>query len=317
MKTKFLRLIVPCLASLVCLTGCGDDLEAPTKDGYYKGIDFDSEGTDLIYALQEHTFQKHKVYIPYAQYNDYCKNTKAHDSIEKVSEKSNLNQYFYTGREASSYGTREHVWPCANSDGLWAHDGQSKKSVHNVDYEAYAGGGSDLFHVRTANSSVNTARGNSLFIDFDDVSPDLKSDLMEYGENGGKYKIKITGYTKTSQGTIQYANRVEVDDAMKGDVARILVYVWMHYTSRPVVPDESVTVKYKSTKTVEINLKDMCALRCTPTPKCPILRLHITDDRSVVQRQCPARWSHVQNGTMHLHPEGVSRSRHATAWSII
>lgn len=257
MKTKILRFIVPCLASLVCLTGCGDDVEPPTKDGYYKGIDFTLEGTELVYALQEHTFEKHKVYIPYSQYNSYCSNSSNRYSIERVSEDNAKNQFFYTGKETTGYGTREHVWPCAKSAQLWVHDGQGNKGVHNVDYNAYAGGGSDLFHVRTCNSNVNTARGDSRYVEFDDISPDLKADKMSYGETGGKYEIQISGYSKGTSKNPQYANLCEVADEMKGDVARILVYVWMHYTQRSSVPDGSVTVQYSKTGKYELEYKDM------------------------------------------------------------
>ena len=259
MNLKFVKVLIPCLASLACLVGCGEDPIGPSKTGYYKDLDFTLEGTELEYALQEHSFKKHVNYIPYSQFTSYCSNTKDHYSIERVSEKNTKNQQFYTAKEVTgSTGTREHVWPCANSDNLWVHDKDNPKNPHNVDGTGYAGGGSDLYHVRLADSTVNTARGNSKFVDFDDIAEDQKADLIEVGSSGGKYKIQITGYTKNEKtGKIEYANRVEVDDKMKGDVARTLLYVWMHYSNRPSVPDGSTIVKYSSSKTKEIQYSDM------------------------------------------------------------
>lgn len=264
MKIKAIKLLIPCILSFTCLVGCGggnsDEPEEPTKTGYYKDLDFSLEGTDLEYALQEHAFKKHKNYILYSQFKSYCANSSERYSIERVSKSNSKIQLFYTGKETSTVrnsDNREHVWPCANSDNLWTHDKENPNNIHNVDASFYAGGGSDLYHVRLSNPNVNTARGNSKFVDFDDISEDLKSDLMEYGESGGKYKIKVSGYT-LSGSTPQYSDRVEVDDEMKGDVARILLYVWIHYTDRPSVPDGYATVTYNSgKKTKNIDYADM------------------------------------------------------------
>ena len=79
-----------------------------------------------------------------------------------------LMEFYYTGKKVPySNGTREHVWPCADSSGLWTHGG-STKGDWNVDLETYIGGGSDLYHVRPVDSKVNTARGDAAFVCFSD-----------------------------------------------------------------------------------------------------------------------------------------------------
>ena len=178
-------------------------------EGYYKGYDLELENADLETELQEMCFDKHKNYVLYSQYNTYCMRVtgkKGRNSIEAIADGSTINQYFYTGKEAGGYGTREHVWPCANSAGLWSHDGASNSSVHNVDYTAYVGGGSDLFHVRTCNTTINTMRGNSKFVDFDDPEFEgIRSTVVEKGEKNGKYNIKLQGLNADNE----YANKNE------------------------------------------------------------------------------------------------------------
>lgn len=223
-------------------------------DNYYKSYDLTKNGAFLARELQKLCFEKHTVYITYGQVNSYYVTNKDHDSAEAVSPGSTINEWFYTGKHATGTGTREHVWPCANSGNLWAHDKSASKNsnVHNVDLAGYVGGGSDLFHVRTANSAVNTARGNSKFVDFDDADFDgIRSTVAEYGESKGKYNIKIQGHNSSNQ----YADKCEPDDHMKGDVARIVLYVWTHYAyrSNDVIPSGSI-----KSGNLEYSYKDMC-----------------------------------------------------------
>ena len=255
MKRK-IRFFLPLVAALT-LSSCnfnffglfggnnGNQTISKTQ-GYYADYDLELDNADLETELQRMCFEKHTKYILYSNYNSYCsKKTlsagKYTNSIEAISDGATKNQWFYTGKEASGYGTREHVWPCANSASLWVHDGASNQGVHNVDYSQYVGGGSDLYHVRTSNSVVNTARGNSKFVDFDDPEFDgIRSEVIEKGENGGKYTIKLQGYETTAQGVVQYAKKAEPADEMKGDIARILVYVWIHYGRHGYTPEGQI-----------------------------------------------------------------------------
>ena len=243
MKRKF-RLLLPILAACFSLCSCdwiqiGDD-DTTSKDygTFYQGYDLTLRGSDLADELQRLCFAKHTKYISYAQVNTYYKKTSDRDSAEAIKAGSSINQWFYTGKEASGIGTREHVWPCANSASLWEHakDG----SIHDVDAESkYYGAGSDLYHVRTCESYVNTVRGNSKYVDFDDDEfESLRPSIKEYGETNGKWMIKVTG-TKANEetGKQEYAQKCEPDDHMKGDIARILLYIWVHYYERGVTPE--------------------------------------------------------------------------------
>lgn len=255
MKLGKIKYILPLVTS-VLLTGCnfitikdnnGEDEEIiiyETVDKYYEKYDLKQKGGRLQNELHKMCFEKHKYYVTYGQVNSYfSKKTladgKYQNSVEAVSDGSSKNQWFYTGKEAGGVGTREHVWPCANSGSLWVHDSDS--GLHYVDYSYYVGGGSDLYHVRTSNSNVNTARGNSRFVDFDDPEMEsFKSEVVPVGENNGKYNLLLQGAEKTTAGNYQYANRCEPDDHMKGDIARILLYVWVHYSDIGVTPEGKV-----------------------------------------------------------------------------
>lgn len=101
---------------------------------------------------------------------------------------------FYSDIDSGSFN-REHVWP------------KSRASFKKLN------GGCDPHHLRPTNSSMNSTRSNYCM---------------------GYVKGVISGYkTKTSgNGSIYYSSandRVEVDDKVKGDVARIFLYVYCRW----------------------------------------------------------------------------------------
>lgn len=87
---------------------------------------------------------------------------------------------------------REHTWPQNLSNGHW---GKEKA-------------GADLLHIRPTYEKTNSARGNT-----------------RYGDNGKKGVQKYEGmeYAYTSGGYF------EPLDSVKGDIARIIMYVWTAY----------------------------------------------------------------------------------------
>lgn len=214
-------------------------------DKFYKDYNLKKTGGRLIQELQKLCFDKHTKWVTYEQTKSYYSKTSDRNSCDAISDGASKNEFFYTGKENSGYGTREHVWPCANSAALWTHDEpESGFSPHYVDNKNYVGGGSDLFHVRPSTSSINTARGNSRFCDFDDPEyAEYKGDggIVSLTESGGKYPLKIYGADQTSSGGYQYASRSEPADEMKGDVARIVLYVYVHYQERGDTPDGYIT----------------------------------------------------------------------------
>ena len=250
MKLK-LKFIFPLVAGLA-LSGCSfitiTDANQKEEDAtvitgsYYKGYDLTKTGGKLIKELQRNCWEKHTKYVAYGQFNSYCAKTSDHGNIEATEKGGNINQLFYTGKEQSglSYTSREHVWPCANSSGLWVHDGSSTDTPHNVDYggshsEKYVGGGSDLYHVRLANKTTNSVRGNTRFVSYVDAEHQAyASGVTVQTDSNGKWALKVN----TGQKTCEPANE------MKGDVARIVLYVFLHYADRGDTPEGTFTLDY-------------------------------------------------------------------------
>ena len=106
--------------------------------------------------------------------------------------------YLYTRdsvtKNAASSWNREHVWPQSLSGGCW---GKNQ-------------GGADLLHIRPTYENTNSSRNNDKYCDVNKSSPrTMKNTNYVFGYGPG--------------GTF------EPLDATKGDVARIIMYMWTAY----------------------------------------------------------------------------------------
>lgn len=110
--------------------------------------------------------------------------------------------------DGSGNWNREHVWPQSLSNGHW---GKTQA-------------GTDILHIRPTWYDTNSSRGNLRY-----------GDLNKVGQQ--KYQGMLYGYASGSF--------FEPIDAVKGDVARILMYVWTAYYD--YYEDSSLMV----TKTIE------------------------------------------------------------------
>lgn len=99
---------------------------------------------------------------------------------------------FYSDEDSSSFN-REHVWP------------KSRGSFYQIN------GGADLHHLRPANATVNSTRGNLTM-----------GDLNHTGTTA-TYNGKVVGWYNTS------ADIFEPLDNVKGDVARIYLYMYVRW----------------------------------------------------------------------------------------
>ena len=179
---------------VVCTT-----LDGTSASGYYTGsYTYDSlsqlSSTSLQQQLKTLMTQTHKYT---SSYND-CHNLAHRTDCENEtgsSEKLLLLYTSYTATQSQWNGwNREHVWPQSLGGGNTS------------------GGGADLHHIRPSDAVVNSTRGNH-----------------QYGySNGGsaKYGSKpATGYLGGYLGSGYF----EPVDAVKGDVARIVLYVWIRW----------------------------------------------------------------------------------------
>lgn len=114
--------------------------------------------------------------------------------------KSTDSKCFYTGQSYSSFN-REHVWPQA----------KSKDGAVQLFGESYAG--ADIHHIRAAINTYNSYRGSTLF------APIF----------GTPKTVNFTGGGVVKFGSGNNYGVTEPADSMKGDVARIIMYVYTHY----------------------------------------------------------------------------------------
>lgn len=112
---------------------------------------------------------------------------------------------FYTSQYTTTYNwNREHVWPQSLSGGLFG----------------TTGAGCDLHHIRPTYSVDNSTRSNNPYGDVVTVSKTVYSQ----GDTAGE---RIAYIGKTQDGSTAFEPR----DDYKGDIARIIAYLAMHYES--------------------------------------------------------------------------------------
>ncbi len=178
-----------------------DNFDPYTYTGtYYDALD--KTGTEGLYGtfrskLGSYIFPKG--WYTYGGGGSDHLSTQLQYADEDPTNKSNM-IYLYTRdsvrKNAASSWNREHVWPQSNSRG--------NKGQHWGTSEA----GTDILHIRPTYNTTNSTRGN------DKYGNTNKSNPVTY--NGMPY-----GY---SSGSV-----FEPLDSVKGDVARIIMYVWTTY----------------------------------------------------------------------------------------
>lgn len=172
-------------------------LEGTSVDSYYTGsYSYDQltalSGNALLMYLRELMTETHTHTTSYANCRDYAVKTDCENGDGQTINLIYIS-YSATMSDYLASGTggwnREHVWP---------------KSLGGFDT---AGAGADLHHIRPSNMSVNSSRGN------------LKYGYADSGKSvyGGSL---LGGYSSTY---------FEPLDNVKGDVARICLYVYVRY----------------------------------------------------------------------------------------
>lgn len=169
---------------------------------YYDSIDFDAEGGmngELRQSLTSLIIPKG--FYTYTGLGETHLSTQLQYADEDPTNSDNM-VYFYTRNsvpkteatvDGTTIWTREHVWCQSLSSGNW---GTSE-------------GGTDLLHLRPAYKSTNSSRNNSPYGDVKKAEPKY-------------YQGMLYGYLKD--------DTFEPIDSVKGDVARVIMYLWTTYT---------------------------------------------------------------------------------------
>lgn len=202
MQKIFKSVFSLCLAVAVCLStaafaGAARYTVADADAGTYYGKITATGGTQLLGQLHDLIVDTHKTYTTYDDCKKYGPTTDPGLDGKGVME-------FYTHETIMNFvggvgdWNREHVWCQSLSNGLWG----------------TSGGGSDLHHIRPSESGLNSIRGNN-----------------KYGEvSGGKEAwSRLNGGANSKLGGYISGSTFEPLDNVKGDVARIVMYVYTHY----------------------------------------------------------------------------------------
>ena len=178
-----------------------------SKETYYENITATGRNS-LLGQLHDLITTTHKTYTSY----DDCKNVDYVYQTDPGTSSSYVTD-IYTQKDISktwgsgAQGTwnREHVWCQSLSGGLW---GES-------------GGGGDIHHIRPDECSLNSTRGNKKYANVRQLYP--SSYNSAYARNKSGSNTDLGGY---------YAdNYFEPIDSAKGDIARIVMYVYTHYNT--------------------------------------------------------------------------------------
>ena len=174
----------------VCTT-----LDDTKASEYYTGsytYDNIASSSDILNTLRTLMTSTHKKQTSYANCRDYASRTDSENGNGKITT-------IYTSYQATTgeYNggngwNREHVWP---------------KSLGGFNQD---GAGADLHHIRPSENRTNSDRGNKLY---GNLSSGTTSKGNLSGEVGGIYS----------------GNYYEPNDNVKGDVARICLYVYVRW----------------------------------------------------------------------------------------
>ena len=165
-------------------------------------------GSELLGQVHDLITTTHTYYTTYADCKDPAYVIKTDPGTDgalmEFYSQADLSSTWQSG--AVGTWNREHLWCQSLSNGLW----------NNVNNNT-TGGGSDLFHIRPTESRLNSTRNNN-----------------KYGiATGGKeawYK-DANGNNVALGGYYVGSSVFEPLDEVKGDVARIIMYVYTHYNT--------------------------------------------------------------------------------------
>ena len=175
------------------ITGKNYTAKEPYSGTYYSSVSSLS-GRDLLKGLHNLMMSTHKIYVSYSSLKTTLKSSDPGNSSGQV-------KCFYSGKSTSSFN-REHVWAQSLS-GV-----SSSNKLYGEDY-----GGADIHHIRPAISTYNSQRSNAAF-------------GVVYGPKSGMNTIDhVSGQKNYITGSV-----IEPVDSIKGDVARIVMYMYMHYS---------------------------------------------------------------------------------------
>lgn len=188
------------------------------RETYYNGINAGS-GTALMGQLHDLMVNTHQTYTTYSD----CSNANYVYATDGNPNNANKTIEFYSqtdidkawGGGAQGTWNREHVW-CQSLT-------RTDLAVKGTELWGETGGGSDLHHIRPVESGLNSTRNNS---PYGIVTPHNAS-TAKYYEDANNANVAIGGWKED--------DIFEPLDSVKGDVARIIMYLYVHYNTYSLI----------------------------------------------------------------------------------
>lgn len=179
-------------------------------DTYYQNMTA-SSGNSLLGSIHDLIVTTHKTY---SKYDDVGSNGIQKYIDQDPNNTSNIIEFYSQVSWPSSWNpnagstggyNREHVWCQSLSGGLWG----------------TSGGGADMHHIRPDENRLNSTRGNN------------KYGYVTHSSSTEKYAILGNKTSPTIKALGGYCDNKSFEpiDASKGDVARILMYMYTHYNN--------------------------------------------------------------------------------------
>ncbi len=196
--------IAMCLGITAIINRASGFIVSNAEAGYYAPITA-TGGNALLGQVHDLITTTHR---HYTSYND-CKNSTYVKRTDPGTSSSYVMEFYSQADISATWGSgavgtwnREHVWCQSRSNGMW---GQS-------------GAGSDMHHIRPVESGLNSTRGNDLYGEVSNRDAN-----KVYYRDGNRNNVALGGYDAGST--------FEPLDSVKGDVARIVMYVYTHYNT--------------------------------------------------------------------------------------
>ena len=163
---------------------------------YYESITANDEGLNGNLRVQLSNLIVPSAFPSYSGSGDNALSSLLQGADEDPTNSNNM-IYFYTRdsveKNAASSWNREHTWPKSLSGGNW---GEGKA-------------GADLLHIRPTYNTTNSTRSNCKFADLNKSGSELTYEGMPYGWKS--------------------SSNFEPLDSVKGDAARIVMYLYVAY----------------------------------------------------------------------------------------
>ncbi len=202
-------LSLPLLAVLcagILAVGAAWPVPVSAADADYYAPITATAGEELLGQLHDLITTTHTHYSSYDECRDNAKKTDpalgGEEGIVEFYTHEPIRYYLndYSTPENRGTWNREHVWPKSLSGGLWGTNGA----------------GADMHHIRPSEVKMNSERGNDKFGEVD---------------GGGEVYSKTTDGKNSRLGGHHAGGVFEPLDNVKGDAARIVLYVYTHYNT--------------------------------------------------------------------------------------